>query len=128
MEPSTDPTDPTDATAAALAEIQQAGMLAFGGIGFASRMPAEAEAYYTLRDAISDGADLRAELTRLVEQATPAGRLYAAQLLEQVDPAAAAQAWQQLSGDQAEVQTGAGCIIDATTVAEYAAGKQPTVS
>lgn len=108
-----------------LSRLANAGTVAFGGVGIASTTLPETEAYLALRD--SAAVD-RSELDRLLRTATPAGRVYAAELLTRLDPAAGVDAWRQLRGDSAQVSTFSGCVMGTTTLAEYAEGRLATLS
>jgi hypothetical protein len=101
--------------------IAEADVLAFGPVGFAGAVLPVTQAYYDVAEALErDGEALRPRLERLLDTATPAGRLYAADLLYQLDPAAGRQAWHRLVGDGTEVRTFSGCVMGQTTVGEYA--------
>ena len=68
-------------------------------------------------------AALRTELEQLLRKATPAGKVYAADLLNKLDPDTGRKAWHRLAGDLAAVSTFSGCIMGQTTLAEYAAAQ-----
>jgi hypothetical protein len=108
-----------------VARLAEAGTVAFGGVGIANATLPETEAYFTLgkRAGGADGNELRAELERLLSSATPAGKVYAADLLGQLDPEAGRAAWQRLAEDPAPVSTFHGCVMGKTTLAEYAKGR-----
>jgi hypothetical protein len=59
-------------------------------------------------------------LERLLDTATPAGRIYAAELLTHIDAAAGRAAWQRLAAHDVEVSTMNGCIMGKTTMRRYA--------
>ncbi|WP_341718367.1 hypothetical protein QQG74_00695 [Micromonospora sp. FIMYZ51] len=108
--------------AAAIERLAEAETVAFGGVGLAGSLLPETEAYQQVTAAIRDQPDgVRDQLDQLLSAGTAAGRLYAATLLEQCDPAAGRAAWVALRRDPAEVQTMTGCIMGTTTVGEYAA-------
>jgi hypothetical protein len=109
----------TDRTDAQLRDIGEATVVAFGGVGLASRILPATEAYLALSQS-DDGARLRPKLDKLLKTATPAGKVYGALLLDRLDPAAGRAAWQRLAKDRSEVTTFSGCIMDKTTLAEYA--------
>lgn len=107
--------------AAALDELRQADMVAFGGVGIAGTVLPVTEAYRRVEAALGDGPeDLRGQLERLLDEGTPAGRVYAATLLERVDPAAGRAAWTALRDDPAEFGTFIGCVMGRSTLREYA--------
>lgn len=104
-----------------LRQLAKADTLAFGGVGIASTLLPVTEAYLALEDALRlHGEQLRSRLEQLLDTATPAGRLYAAQLLTRLDEAAGRAAWQRLAGQRDEVRTFSGCIMGSTTVGRYA--------
>jgi hypothetical protein len=112
---------------AQLRELAKAGAVAFGGVGIAGTVLPETAAYDTLaEEAAEHGATLRLHLERLLSTATPAGKVYAALLLDRVDPEAGRDAWRRLAGDRSPVQTFQGCIAGRTTLAEYAANRSAT--
>jgi hypothetical protein len=114
-------TDTADAITPALREIASADLVAFGGVGLMSRVLPVTEAYRTLDRAVArDGAALRPHLDWLLTNATPAGKVYAAALMENLDPAVARTAWQTLAGEPSEITTFVGCVMNKTTLAEYA--------
>jgi hypothetical protein len=105
-----------------LKRVAQASSVAFGGVGVAAAVLPETEAYFALEEALPTRAgELRAKLERLLDSATPAGKIYAAELLTRIDPAAGKAAWTRLTGDDSDVQTFNGCLMRKTTVSRYAA-------
>ncbi|MGN9763941.1 hypothetical protein ACTMS2_02070 [Micromonospora sp. SD12] len=110
---------------AALDELRQAETVAFGGVGIAGTMLPVTEAYQRVEAALAqDPEGVRPRLDRLLAEATPAGRVYAATLLERADPSAGRAAWVALGDDPAEVGTFTGCVMDRTTLREYAARRR----
>jgi hypothetical protein len=104
-----------------LRRVAEAGTVAFGGVGFAGTVLPETEAYFALEEALPTHAhELRGRLERLLDGATPAGKIYAAELLTRIDPAAGRSAWTRLAGDNSNVQTFSGCVMDKTTLGGYA--------
>ena len=104
-----------------LAEIAKADTLAFGGVGVAGTLLPATQAYFALEEALpARKAELRSRLERLLDRATPAGRIYAAELLNHVEAEAGRAAWQRLAGQNAEVKTFSGCFMGKTTVGRYA--------
>ncbi|BCJ59290.1 hypothetical protein [Micromonospora endophytica] len=107
--------------AAAIARLTQAETVAFGGVGLAGSLLPETEAYQQVAAATAEQqGEVRDQLDRLLCTGTPAGRVYAAVLMEQLDPAAGGAAWTRLRDDPAELHTMTGCLMGTTTVGEYA--------
>jgi hypothetical protein len=107
-----------------LDEIAKADTLAFGGVGVAGTLLPATQAYFALEEALHHRKEeLRPRLERLLSRATPAGRLYAAELLNHVDAEVGRAAWQRLAGQTAEVKTFSGCFMGKTTVGRYAADR-----
>jgi hypothetical protein len=101
----------------AIEVVAGAGMVAFGGVGFAGTVLPETTAFEVLAAA---GPAIRPELEKLLASATPAGRIYAATALESIDPDAGAAAWRRLVDDHSDVTIGSGCIIGKRPVSQYA--------
>jgi hypothetical protein len=102
--------------------LAEADTLAFGGVGIAGSLLPATKAYFAVEEGLRQhGADLRPRLEALLDRATPAGRLYAAELLTHADAAAGRAAWLRLEAQDAEVRTFSGCIMGGTTVGRYAA-------
>jgi hypothetical protein len=107
--------------AAAVRELARADVVAFGGVGFAGQILPATEAYRTVADALARrGQEMRTHVDGLLASGSAAGKVYAATLLEQVDPAAARAAWRMLSTDPSELVTFSGCLQTRTTLARYA--------
>ncbi|ASW53027.1 hypothetical protein [Plantactinospora sp. KBS50] len=105
----------------AIRELARADTLAFGGVGFAGQTLAPTAAYQALERMLPARAeDLRGRLTGLLTDATPAGKAYAASLLDRFDPAAGRAAWESLSGDDGALTTFTGCVMGRSTLGEYA--------
>lgn len=102
-------------------DLEKAETVAFGGVGFAGEMLPETRAFAVVAERCTPA--LRPRLERLLDAASPAGRVYAAVLLERVDPATGREAWDRLADDGAPVETFIGCIKNRTTLAEYAAAR-----
>jgi hypothetical protein len=108
----------------AIRELAKADVVAFGGVGLVGRILPVTEAYQAVADAIAqDPEKVRPELDRLLANASPAGKVYAATLLDQLDPAAGRAAWRSLAGENGEFTTFQGCIMNRTTLAEYAGAR-----
>ncbi|MET7960051.1 hypothetical protein ABZ356_06180 [Micromonospora zamorensis] len=98
-----------------------ADTLAFGGVGFAGKLLPVTEAYQRVEAAVDDHPEeVRRQLDRVLADGTPAGRAYAATLLERIDPAAARAAWTSLRDDPSEFTTFVGCVMDRETIGNYA--------
>jgi hypothetical protein len=107
-----------------LRELAEADVVAFGGVGFAGEILPVTRAYDAVAEELArHGATLRPHLDWLLEHATPAGKVYAATLLDRVDPAAGLAAWRRLADDPAPVRTFVGCLMRQTTLAEYAGSR-----
>ncbi|MFF0149685.1 hypothetical protein [Micromonospora sp. NPDC005203] len=107
--------------AAAVDELVAADTLAFGGVGLAGQVLPVTSAYERVSAAVDDHPDeVRRQLDRVLADGTPAGRAYAATLLERVDPAAARAAWTSLRDDPSEFTTFVGCVMDRETLGNYA--------
>ncbi|TCB93473.1 hypothetical protein E0H26_22170 [Micromonospora zingiberis] len=113
-----------DELAAAVAVLADAETVSFGGVGLAGTLLPETEAYQRVEAATADHPDeVRGQLERLLSARSPAARVYAATLLERLDPVAGRAAWAGLRADSAEVNTATGCVLGSTTVGEYAADR-----
>ncbi|MGC4865720.1 hypothetical protein ACLQ3B_09840 [Micromonospora sp. DT53] len=106
---------------AAVDELVAADTLAFGGVGIAGTLLPVTEAYHRVEAALTDHPEeVRRQLDRVLADGTPAGRAYAATLLERVDPEAARTAWTSLRDDPTEFTTFVGCVMDRETLGTYA--------
>ncbi|MCG5467731.1 hypothetical protein LADH09A_001542 [Micromonospora sp. LAH09] len=106
---------------AAVDTLVAADTLAFGGVGFAGKLLPVTEAYQRVEAALDDHPEeVRRQLDRVLADGTPAGRAYAATLLERIDPAAARAAWTSLRDDPSEFTTFVGCVMDRETIGNYA--------
>ena len=106
---------------AAVDELVAADTLAFGGVGIAGTLLPVTTAYHRVEAALSDHPEeVRRQLDRVLADGTPAGRAYAATLLERVDPEAARAAWTSLRDDPSEFTTFVGCVMDRETLGTYA--------
>lgn len=102
---------------AAFVVLAAAGMVAFGGIGITGAVSEVTQAFRTIK---ATGAEHRGRIQWLLEHASPAGKVYAATLLSELDPQAGRKAWEQLVDDTGTFQTGMGCVIGTGTVSDYA--------
>ncbi|GAB3949083.1 hypothetical protein [Micromonospora vulcania] len=106
---------------AAVDELVSADTLAFGGVGFAGTLLPVTEAYQRVEAALDDHPEeVRRQLDRLLAEGSPAGRAYAATLLERIDPTEARAAWTSLRDDPTEFTTFVGCVLGRTTLGGYA--------
>ncbi|MGC4856747.1 hypothetical protein ACLQ24_26100 [Micromonospora sp. DT4] len=106
---------------AAADDLMAADTLAFGGVGFAGEVLPVTEAYRRVEAALDDHPEeVRRQLDRLLAEGSPAGRAYAATLLERTDPAAAQAAWTSLRDDPTEFTTFVGCVMGRSTLGDYA--------
>lgn len=102
--------------------LADADTLAFGGVGIAGTLLPATKAYFAVEEGLRLHRDeLRPRLEALLDRATPAGRVYAAELLTHADADAGKAAWRKLAGQEGAVTTFNGCIMGSTTVARYAA-------
>jgi len=110
-----------DRLEAAVRELAKADVVAFGGVGLVGRVLPVTEAYRTVADEMAaDPEKVRTQLAWLLANGSAAGKAYAATLLDELDPAAGRAAWGSLSTDKSEFTTFQGCIMNRTTLAEYA--------
>jgi hypothetical protein len=106
---------------AQLKTLAKAERVAFGPTGIGGRILPATRAYDELVEAgRDDPADLVPKLEKLVRTASPAGRVYAAEALTGIDPAAGRRAWERLTGESGEVMSINGCIAGRSTLSEYA--------
>lgn len=107
-----------------LEELAKADTVAFGGVGIAGTMLPATQAYFALEEAVRrHRTELRGRLEALLDTATPAGRVYAGELLTHISAEAGRAAWAKLAGQHADVRTMAGCLQSRTTLARYAASR-----
>jgi len=113
-----------ESIAAAVHDLAGAKVVAFGGVGLAARVLPATEAYRKVERSLPERAEeIRPHLAWLLANGSPAGKAYAATLLGRFDPAAARAAWGSLSHDLSEFTTFQGCVMDRTTLADYATGQ-----
>ncbi|MFI9642741.1 hypothetical protein ACIG87_22225 [Micromonospora sp. NPDC051925] len=106
---------------AAVRELAGADTVAFGGVGFAGTLLPVTEAYRRVEEAFAARPEqAREQVDWLLRHGSPAGRAYAATLLERVDPAAARDAWTALRDDDGEFTTFSGCVMGPATLRGYA--------
>ncbi|WP_431933822.1 hypothetical protein [Micromonospora sp. RP3T] len=107
---------------AAVRQLAEADTLAFGGVGFAGQVLPATDAYRHVERALGEHPEqARKKVDRLLREGSPAGRAYAATLLETIDADAGRDAWTRLRDDDGEFTTFHGCVMGRTTLREYAA-------
>ncbi|MCW3840217.1 hypothetical protein ONA70_08925 [Micromonospora yasonensis] len=106
---------------AAVEELARADTLAFGGVGIAAQILPATAAYRYVERALDEHPEAaRKKVDWLLKHGSPAGKAYAAALLDTVDRAAGRAAWERLRGDAGEFTTFSGCIMGHATLREYA--------
>lgn len=106
---------------AAVKELAKADTLAFGGVGIASQILPETDAYRHVERALDEpGERARKKVDWLLQHGSPAGKAYAATLLDRVDAGAGRAAWTRLRDDDGEFTTFSGCVMGRATLREYA--------
>ncbi|MFU8872366.1 hypothetical protein [Micromonospora sp. SL4-19] len=107
---------------AAVREMAEADTLSFGGVGIAGTLLPATEAYWQVERRLEEHPkEVRQKVDWLLANGSPAGKAYAAALLDTVDRAAGRAAWARLRDDDGELTTFTGCLMDQTTLGEYAA-------
>jgi hypothetical protein len=107
-----------------LKALAKADTVAFGPVGIAATVLPETQAYDDLVEAgRGDPAGLVPHLEKLVREASPAGKIYAAEAIDRINPVAGRRAWEQLVGETGDFMTLNGCVGGRSTVAEYASGR-----
>jgi hypothetical protein len=110
-----------------LKALAKAKRVAFGPVGIGGNILPETRAFDELVDAgRDDPAGIARKLEKLVRDASPAGKVYAAEALTSIDPPAGQRAWERLTGEKDEVMSINGCIPGRTTLAEYATQRLAT--
>lgn len=102
---------------AAFDELCKADAVAFGGVGIANTRGPATKAFYKVR---AEGPRYLASIHRLLDQASPAGRVYAATLLTAIDVAAARRAWDRLATQDDTLERFHGCVVDQIPISQYA--------
>ncbi|WP_406039227.1 hypothetical protein OG799_27995 [Micromonospora sp. NBC_00898] len=106
---------------AAVKELAKADTLAFGGVGIASQILPETDAYRHVERALDEHPEqARKKVDWLLQHGSPAGKAYAATLLDRVDPEAGRAAWTRLRDDAGEFTTFSGCVMGRATLRGYA--------
>ncbi|TDB70909.1 hypothetical protein, partial [Micromonospora sp. KC721] len=102
---------------AAVRELAGADTVAFGGVGIAGTLLPATQAYQRVEAALAaHPQEARKQVEWLLRRGSPAGRAYAATLLERVDPAAARHAWAALRDESGEFSTFTGCVMGRATL------------
>lgn len=78
------------------------------------------ETYKAFERASAAGNSIRPQLETMVQSSTPAGRLYAAILLQRIDRTTGEKALKQLQSDQTQVAYLSGCFVENYKVSELA--------
>ncbi|CAN1211656.1 hypothetical protein TUMEXPCC7403_15740 [Tumidithrix helvetica PCC 7403] len=97
--------------------LSQAGTLDSSAVGIAA---IRSNTYKAFERALAAGNTIRPQIETLLQQSTPAGRIYAAILLEQLDRSAGDRALRQLQSDHTQVTYLNGCIGTNYKVSELA--------
>ncbi|MCI4063567.1 hypothetical protein MRQ36_13630 [Micromonospora sp. R77] len=107
---------------AAVKELAKADTVAFGGVGIAGTLLPATEAYRHVERALDEHpAEARKKVDWLLKHGSPAGKAYAASLLDRVDAEAGRAAWSRLRDHDDEFTTFSGCVMGRATLGEYAA-------
>ncbi|MFC4149121.1 hypothetical protein ACFO0M_22955 [Micromonospora mangrovi] len=106
---------------AAVKELAEADTVAFGGVGIAGTLLPATEAYRSVERALdAHPAEARKKVDWLLKHGSPAGKAYAASLLDRVDAEAGRAAWTRLRDDEDEFTTFSGCVMGRATLRGYA--------
>src|SRR5262249_36261161 len=100
-----------------LEKLSKAEHLDDSAIGYAAQ---RSDTFKAFEQALSSGSEIRADLYRLVEEASPAGRIYAAILISQFDKEAGNKVFEALKSDGATVNYRSGSLVEKRTVGELA--------
>jgi hypothetical protein len=107
-----------------LKALAKAETVAFGPVGIAGTVLPATQAYDDLVEAgRGDPAGLVPRLEKLLREATPAGKIYAAEAIDRINPVAGRRAWERLAGETGEFMTLNGCVGGRSTLAGYASGR-----
>ncbi|MDT5174626.1 MAG: hypothetical protein QOG37_1877 [Mycobacterium sp.] len=102
---------------AAFDELAKSQSVAFGGVGFANIEGPASIAFSKIRAA---SASYLKPLHRLLIEASPAGRVYAATLLTAIDQEAGRRAWEHLATQDEALEVCTGCLVNTARLSEYA--------
>lgn len=100
-----------------LETIKKAETLDDSAVGYAAKKTKTFEAF---EKALGAGSSIKAETEWLLNNSTPAGRLYAAILLNEIDSEAGHNAFKKLLTDKAVVKYCTGSLFSDMTVSELA--------
>ncbi|MEU2616208.1 hypothetical protein ABZ570_32275 [Micromonospora sp. NPDC007271] len=106
---------------AAIEELARADTLAFGKVGIAGTLLPETKAYrWVDRASDEQPEEARKKVDWLLNHGSPAGKAYAATLLDRADAAAGRAAWTKLQADEGAFTTFSGCLLGRASLREYA--------
>lgn len=97
--------------------IKKAETLDDSAVGYAAKKTKTFEAF---EKALGEGSSIKAEIEWLLNNSTPAGRLYAAILLNEIDSEAGHNAFKKLLTDKAMVKYCTGSLFSDMAVSELA--------
>ncbi|KYF59345.1 hypothetical protein BE08_07395 [Sorangium cellulosum] len=98
--------------------LANAASVSLGRVGYAAVLPPEAIAYEQARRLAGSALP---ELERLLAHGTPAGRMYAAMLLDLTDRDRGRRAWESLRSVHARVSVApGGCVMYSALVSDFA--------
>src|SRR5262249_36568312 len=101
-----------------LETLRQAEHLDDSAIGYAAQRSPTFKAF---QQALEQGSRIRPDLDWLLKNSSPAGRIYAAILIGQIDKEAGRHALESLKSDQNNVSYRTGSLVETRTVADLAA-------
>ncbi len=96
-----------------LATLREATRLEGRALGIAA---VPSKIYQAFEQARQPGKISRSDIKRLLDESTPAGRIYTAMLLVKLDPTAGRQLLEDMRSDQTALTEASGCEIAQTTV------------
>jgi hypothetical protein len=99
-------------------KLSKAEYLDDSAVGYAA---IKSDDFKAFERALNAGASIRDDLDRLVKEASPAGRIYAAILISRLDKDAGTGLFESLKSDQARVVYRSGSLVEERTVGELAA-------
>lgn len=97
--------------------LKKAESLDDSGVGFTMQ---RTENFQAFEEALKAGASIRSHLDTLLKSGSPAGRIYAAILISELDKEAGRKALESLKGDQDMVSYRSGDLFEDRTVGELA--------
>ncbi len=96
-----------------LATLREASRLEGRALGIAG---VPSKIYQAFEQALPAGKTSRSDVDRLLQESTPAGRIYATMLLVKLDPKVGRKLLEQMRSDQTPLTEASGCEISRTTV------------